>query len=332
MIYSSSKVKTITLEDILNRLSEYDIYAYYLGANFKIGKPISSPFRRDANPSFGIFKSDNGALLWKDLGTGDTGNCVSFVRDILTYPKTKYGSLMAMEKIYEDIIQRNGINGFYNTPKVTLSLSCVQHDSKATLNVKRKEWTETDINYWRSYHIPLKTLEKFAVSPIQYVFLNDIIVWMYTPENPMYVYKIYNGLKVYRPFAEKAKKWLSSCKRFDLQGLQQLPQNNKLLIITKSLKDVMVLHELGYNAVAPHAEHHAIPKNIITHLKNRFNRVVVLYDNDRVGIEGAKKLGKRYNLNLIFIPKEEGVKDISDFVKKYTLTEGKKLLTKLLNG
>jgi hypothetical protein len=200
------------------------------------------------------------------------------------------------------------------------------------LKVVRKSWIENDIDYWRSFHIPIKTLDKFGVSPIQYVFLKDIIIWTYSPKNPIYCYKIYNGLKIYRPFAKKTEKWLSSCTRYDLQGLQQLPKTDDLLIITKSLKDVMVLHELGYTAVAPHAENHSIPKGVMDNLKSRFKRVIVLYDNDRAGIDGAKKLNERYGLPLIFIPQKYELKDISDFVKQQTLTEGKKLLTKLLNG
>jgi len=333
MLYSSSRVKTITLEDILNRLTEYDIYAYYLGANFKIGIPFSSPFRRDDNPSFGIFRSRNGPLLYKDQGTGDTGNCVSFVQKLLGYPTTRRGYIMALEQIYNDIIEHRG-NG-HNLPKFLLNSrvgKSTTNANKTQMSVKRREWSDADVEYWGSFYIPKDTLTKFEVSPVQYVFMDDIIIWTHEVDNPIYVYKIYNSLKIYRPFAKSHNKWLSACTKYDIQGLEQLPPKGDLLVVTKSLKDVMVLHELNYPAIAPHGENHEFPNNIMYDLKRRFKRIIVLYDWDKAGIQGARKLAKEYKLSLAFIPQEHAVKDISDYVKKYTLPKGDKLLKELFNG
>ena len=51
MIYDTTKVKdtfNITLDWILSRVSEYDIYAAYIG-NFKVGMIYNSPLRKDKN-------------------------------------------------------------------------------------------------------------------------------------------------------------------------------------------------------------------------------------------------------------------------------------------
>lgn len=58
-MYDSKRIKKedpITLDYILSRVTEYDIYARYIG-QFKIGYIYNSPFREDKNPSFGIFRS-----------------------------------------------------------------------------------------------------------------------------------------------------------------------------------------------------------------------------------------------------------------------------------
>jgi hypothetical protein len=244
--------------------------------------------------------------------------------------------MLALEQIYNDLIQ-NG-NGVRNTNRYNKGMGLISERSKrggdqTHLRIKRRTWSSDDLAYWSSYYIPIKTLEKFDVSPIQYVFLQDIIVWTHHVDNPIYAYKIYNGLKTYKPFAKtKHSKWISSCTRYDVQGFKQLPKTGDLLIITKSLKDVMVLHELGYSAVAPHGENHAIPNDVIYNLQKRFKHIVVLYDWDYAGIRGAKSLEKKHKLNLIFIPQEHAVKDISDYVKKYTLTKGNKLIKDLLHG
>lgn len=139
MLYSSSKVQPISLDNILNRLTEYDIYAYYLGANFKVGTRFNSPWRRDDNPSFGIFRSDNGSLLYKDLGTGDAGNCVSFVQKMLDLPQSKHGYVLAIEKIYEDMLA----NG-RGLPAGNLNLSVLNgtkrvNGDRAPISVKRMQ-------------------------------------------------------------------------------------------------------------------------------------------------------------------------------------------------
>jgi len=41
-----------------------------------------SPFRKDRNPSFAIYVSKHGNLMYKDHGTGDCGNVISFVSKI----------------------------------------------------------------------------------------------------------------------------------------------------------------------------------------------------------------------------------------------------------
>ena len=59
-MYDSKRIKKqdnpITLDYILSKVTEYDIYARYLG-QFKVGFIYNSPFRKDKNPSFGIFRS-----------------------------------------------------------------------------------------------------------------------------------------------------------------------------------------------------------------------------------------------------------------------------------
>ena len=81
-MYDSKRVKEkkdINLEYIFSKVTDYDIYAKYLG-QFKVGYIYNSPFRVDKNPSFGIFKSKkSGKLLFKDHGSGECGDVIKFV-------------------------------------------------------------------------------------------------------------------------------------------------------------------------------------------------------------------------------------------------------------
>ena len=64
----------MSLRDLLDKVDDYTIYSYYLGP-FKPGKLMNSPLRSDDKmPSFAIFATKDGALLFKDHGTGVSGN------------------------------------------------------------------------------------------------------------------------------------------------------------------------------------------------------------------------------------------------------------------
>lgn len=56
MLYDTTNIKdevNITLDYILSKVTEYDIYAAYIG-NFKVGMIYNSPFRKDKNPSLDV--------------------------------------------------------------------------------------------------------------------------------------------------------------------------------------------------------------------------------------------------------------------------------------
>jgi hypothetical protein len=43
---------SLTKETVLNKVSEYQIFSYYLGGDFKSGAVMNSPLRQDDKPSF----------------------------------------------------------------------------------------------------------------------------------------------------------------------------------------------------------------------------------------------------------------------------------------
>ena len=133
----------------------------------------------------------------------------------------------------------------------------------------------------------------------------------------MYVYKVYDKLKIYRPLAIKKEKWIGNTTKNYILGYKQLPEQGDLLIITKSLKDVMCLKSLGYNSISPSSEGTLLPEIVIKDLSNRFKQLIVLFDNDTQGIKSAQKIKTIYNINNITIPLDLEVKDISEYYNKF---------------
>jgi len=319
-------VEIDSLKDLLKLTTEYDIYSFYIGTQFHIGKIMRSPLRKDIHPSFGIFKSSiRGNLMWKDQATGKTGNVIMLVSELfnLTYEK-------AIQYIVSDIESKKIVT----TKKGTAIVESYKK-VRTTISIQRKNFTEIDDDYWLSYFITRDILKKYNVCPILTFWVNDIPSNLfYSKKQPLYAYQIFDKFQIYSPLGERKNKFRTNSTIFDIHGLEQLPQYGKLLIITKSKKDVMVLDRLGYNSIAPCGENTPIPENIMKDLKNRFNKIVIFYDNDPAGINGAIKLSNGHAIKWVHIPIKYynmfKIKDISDYIKNFKITKTRELLKEII--
>ena len=302
MYDSTKKKEPLTIEYILSKVSEYDIYASYIG-QFKPGLIYNSPFRKDTNPSFGVFLSKRtGKLLFKDHGSGVCGDVIKFVRE--------YTGISNYNEVLQEIVKRLKI-----TNKTVLKSTKPIESKETVIGIVRQAFTKIDEQYWGSYHISMPTLEKYNVHSIKYYLCNGIVKGIYKDENPMYAYKVYNNFKIYRPLGDKFTKWRNNLTEFDVQGYAQLPKKGNLLIITKSLKDVMVLHEMGYNAVSPSSESTFIPDVVLNDLKKRFKNILLCFDRDIPGVQNMRKVSLKTGLKGFLVHKSFKAKDISDAVK-----------------
>ena len=303
-MYSREQTKQpdITLDWILSKVTEYDIYAKYIG-EFKVGMIYNSPFRKDKNPSFGIFYSKRtNQLLFKDHGTGECGNVIKFVQ--------LYTGITNYPDILKDIVNRLNIN---NSTKLTTTQ--YKPPTETVIGIVRQNFTETDKKYWSQFNIDINTLKKFNVFSIKYYLCNGIVKGIYKDTNPMYAYKVYNNFKIYRPLGDKYTKWRNNLTEYDIQGYEQLPQKGDILIITKSMKDVMCLYKMGIPAISPSSESTFIPDKCLEELKTRFKRILILFDRDVAGIKYLRKISKKTGLEPLLINKKFNAKDVSDAIK-----------------
>ena len=152
-MYSTKTAITMSmsLKDLLDKLDDYTIYSYYLGS-FKPGKLMNSPLRADdKNPSFAIFQTKSGALLFKDHGTGEAGNALKFIK--------LYKGITTREELEKELLRivrkMNPIGGEVK-PKYTKTV-----DSGLTdIGIVRQPFTKTDIEYWSTFSISTNTLKK----------------------------------------------------------------------------------------------------------------------------------------------------------------------------
>lgn len=322
-MYSTKTAVTLSLRDLMDMVDDMDIYTYYIG-EFKVGKLINSPLRNDdANPSFAIFPSRTGGLLYKDHGTGEYGNAVKFIKEYKHITERA-----ELEREFLRIVRRMSpahkrVNTYNSKPKAY----------ETDIGIVRQPFTAVDKAYWKQFHISIDTLKKFNVFSIKYFLCNSTVRGVYKEDSPMYAYKVYDKFKIYRPLASKYTKWRTNLTNRHVQGLAELPkEGGNLLIITKSLKDVMCFYEMGYYAIAAASETSFIPDDILQSLRHKWKRILILYDRDATGMLKAREYSKKYKLDAFFIHKKFKSKDLSDAVKNNTYSTVKEWIDKTLNA
>lgn len=318
-MYSTKTAITMSLRDLLEKLDDYTIYSYYVG-KFKPGKLMNSPLRTDDKmPSFAIFPGKDGVLFFKDHGTGESGNALKFVKI--------YKNIQTRDQLEKELLRiiRN------TNPNETKRRNTYQASTTVPVDIGivRQPFTEVDKKYWKQFHISIETLRKFNVFSIKHFLCNRVVRGTYKEDSPMYAYKVYDKFKIYRPLASKYTKWRTNLTNRHVQGLAELPQEGgNLLIITKSLKDVMCLYEMGFSAIAASSETTFIPEDILKSLKRKWRNIILLYDRDRTGMLKSREYSKKYGLDCIFVHKKFKAKDVSDAVRDNSFFAVKEWLTK----
>lgn len=314
---NDAKKVSITFEQILNIVSEYDIYERYLG-KFKVGLIYNSPFRDDKNPSFGVYKGRKGNLMFKDHGNGICGDVIKFVGTL--FGIDNYQEILG--KIYEDLVLTKKAR-----PRTKRKTTTQYETSTETIiGVVKQDFTPTDVAFWKQFDISVDTLLKFNVSSIRYYLCNGVVKAIYKLDNPMFAYQVYDKFKIYRPYGDKFTKWRNNLTEYDIQGYEQLPPKGDILFITKSLKDVMTLYEMGIPSISPSSESTFIPEKALNEVKKRFKRIIILFDRDTAGVRQSRLESLKWGLEAMFVHKRYKAKDLSDAVKAWGSIEVKNWL------
>ena len=306
----------ITKELILSRFSEEQLMEYYLHIPVKKGL-FRSPLRRDKQPTCSFYRNKSGTLIFKDFATGQHLNIFDVVQSI--FRCDYFESLRIIANDF-GIVRDNALHK--NPGKINLNPIKIKDKEISKIQIEVQEFTDSELKWWGKYGISKDILKRFDVYSCKHVFLNDQLFAESQQHCPIFGYygKKYQGLELWRCYFPKRTsfRFITNWPSKKIQGYDQLPKKGKLLVITKSMKDSMCLYSCGITACAPNSENLFIPDKVLEDLKNRFENIVVLYDNDKPGLYNMAKIRKEHpELTYVFIPKRYGSKDISDFYKDH---------------
>lgn len=306
----------LTKELILSRFSEEQIMEFYLRIPIKKGL-FRSPLRRDKEPTCSFYRSGKGDLIFKDFATGQHLNVFGVVQSLFNCDYFE-----ALKIIANDfgIVRDKSITR--NPGKINSNPVQIKDKEMSKIQIEVQDFSELELKWWGKYGIDLNILKKFDVYSCKHLFLNGQLFAKSQQHCPIFGYygKKYQGLELWRCYFPKRTsfRFITNWPSKKIQGYDQLPKQGKLLVITKSMKDVMCLYSCGITACAPNSETQFVSDSVLDDLKQRFRHIVVLFDNDETGISFMNKLKKKHpDLIYTWIPRHYNAKDISDYYKEY---------------
>ena len=204
------KIKTFISEDnILQYVSDYDVFKYYIG-DFKIGKPFNSPLRKDDHASFNIgYNPVTNRLYCNDYILGG-GSMIIFVmfKYNLSYKE-------ACNKIVIDLSLQENFHLFTVNKVLTKERKQFVKSSdddikkfkeETILTAKIREWQDYDFEFWEQYGVSKATLDNYSVKPIEYSMVGDK---MFKLDKYAYVFIEHKDgektLTIYQPYSDKQK-------------------------------------------------------------------------------------------------------------------------------
>ncbi len=316
-----------TEQEILERVDEYTLYCSYLEFEPLIGAKYESPIRvalgknPDSSPSFGVYerKMGHGAheFMWKDQGAGVHGDIFDLVKIVCGFT----GRRKAMQQV---LIDSGILEGEKSKPMIDFSTA--KYQGFADITITSRKFSNAERHYWDKINVGEALLSEYLTTAVKMYWLYEDQVAPRFPKGMCFAYRMWDKYQLYFPQEEKKRKFRTDFNEACVPGFLQLRYKNPLLIITKSFKDVICLRSFGYEAVAPRGEHTMLPPEFLDFIKSRYERVLILFDND------GKHKGAEYPYRNIFVPRVmDDDKDTTDFCCNHGVRETAEMLRSITN-
>lgn len=329
----------LLIKDLIDKISEESILEYYTGIT-QVPCVVNSPFRVDNNPSFGLYYNDYG-IHFKDFAKGYNGSLYDLLKEKLNIDSLP----LLRDRIVQDFEEIKKLDKYilkkdkriYNNKDFRQGGKSVK--TLSVLNVRKRDWRDYDLEFWKQFGISKEWLEFGCVYPISHIQLGDKT---YTSDKYAYCYVEFKDahptLKIYQPYSDRLK-WLNNhgSSVWDLWQ-QALNSKSDELIITSSRKDALCLWaNTGIPSVSLQAEGYLPKPHVVDILWKKFNTIYCFYDNDydkddNYGREYGKKLSELYGFKQIEIPDFYLSKDPSDLYKNYGDVIFKQVLQQILKN
>lgn len=321
MIQGDIKVR-LTPQAVLQKISEYDIFRYYMpDKNWKINQATLSPFRQENNPSF-VIGNKRGFLSFIDFAdTSKRGDCFTFVKMLF--------NLSTIDDVLRMIDRDFGLGFLPGTS--TERYKAIQKEYKqpedlgkrySLIQVVTRRFTQEELDYWNQYYQSIGDLIANNVYSIKKLYLNRKLFPL--KETDLRFGYLYDGhWKIYRPFGDKKSKWVPNNVPITAMDGKQDIVNCNVAFINKSKKDYMVMKKVFPCCCAVQNEGVAcFSDGNVEYLKANSDRQILSFDADDVGVKNSQQITKMFDFEYANVPRKylsEGIKDWADLAKEHGL-------------
>lgn len=321
MIQGEKRVK-LTPQSVLQRISEYDIFRFYMkDCNWKINNATYSPFRHEDNPSF-MIGNRSGNLSFIDFAdTSKRGDCFTFVKLL--------HDLSSMDEVLK-LIDRDfglGITHGTNTNEYKRIISEYKQPEEAgkrysTIQVITRKFTNEELAYWNTYYQDIQDLRDNNVYSISKLYFNKQLFPL--KETDLRFGYLYDGhWKIYRPFLDKKSKWVPNNVPITAMDGKENIVNCNTAFINKSKKDFMVMKKIFSCSCAVQNEGVAcFSHENIEYLKANSDRQILSFDSDVTGVANSQQITKLFEFDYCNVPRKylsEDIKDWADLARIHGL-------------
>jgi hypothetical protein len=318
---TGKKKTSLTPETILQRITEYDIFRWYMpDKSWKLNAVTFSPFRNENNPSF-LIGNRYGKLSFVDFADGTKkGDCFTFVKLLF--------NLASIDDVLK-LIDRDFGLGISGKPtgeykKITAEYQQPEELGKrySHIQVVTRPFTQEELAYWNLYHQDIQDLRDNNIYSIKKLYFNKQSFFLKDTELRFGYF--YDGhWKIYRPFADRKNKWVpNNVPITAMDGLNDV-KNCSVAFINKSKKDYMVMKKIYPCCCAVQNEGIGAfsPENV-EYLKANSDRQILSFDSDVAGVANSQQITKLFDFDYLNVPKKylsEGIKDWADLAKDHGL-------------
>lgn len=304
-------------KDLLHQVDQLKLWRIVLGVEVDLHQMVTSPFRTDTVPTC-YLRERYGLILFTDWAFTQY-NKYTVVHAIAHLNGITYSEALDIVHDYH----------YYGKAITVYNILCTSSTRKVSTGNKAEimfepfvlngqpTFTEEDINYWSTRDVSFPELLNnsqpcYSVKRIQINGTNFI------PKTyPCYALTFENSthFKLYCPLNPKQERFpVSTANKNDYW---RWVNNTDSCIITKSFKDGYLVNKItGVDTFAFQSES-MYPEDLL--FLSRYNKKVILYDNDNAGYDGSERLQKQLlhsgysNVDRVYYPNDLG-KDTDDLV------------------
>lgn len=315
----------LTIENVLSRVSEYEIFRYYMGnREWKLNIVTYSPFPREygveKNPSF-IIGNRRGTITFMDFAdSSKSGDCFTFVKLIMNLSNLDEVLKTIDRDLQLGICQKTDYKFENRIKKVVEPQDVEKHYVK--IQIVTRKFTNKELQYWADFHIDIEDLRREKIYAVDKVYLNRKL--FYTGSEFAFGYLYEDGKwKVYRPFESKRYKWLpNNVPITTLDGKQNIV-NAEYAFINKSKKDYIVMSKLlPYSCAVQNESIGCFSKENVEFFKGNSKKQILSFDSDVPGVTASQQITKLFDFDYCNVPREylkEGIKDWAELGKRHGL-------------